>query len=245
MTSINRDNVVSLPDDFISVKDALVERLFKEVRSDNIFFDVILAGRAGVGKSSTVNTLMDKKVTNVDRYKTGTTEIMTFQREYGGIKFRFTDTPGLCDSMQEERKDIQNLTELKKRIAGSFCLLYITEIDSSRVASDEKRAIKMLTETLGKTVWNQSIIVFTGTDRTSSQDYESVLSKRSELLKETIYAFSKINVEEQISVVSLSNNLKTLPNGQTWMPTLYEKILQALVVYPSIQKIRQNHLRKA
>jgi predicted GTPase len=209
--------------------------------SDNIIFDVVLTGRSGVGKTSTINTLMGHEVSKVDKYKPGTKDLMTFQHNYQGVNFYLTDTPGLCDDIPAELNNRKYLTKITDSIKKPFCLLYVTELDAARVSSDEKNSIKHINETFDKSLWHKTIIVFTGADRVLSEDFQSLVSQRGELIYEEISKYTRIDPPNFIPIIPISNVSDILPNGDMWKPTLYAGILDKLVVTPYVNQIKRNH----
>ena len=75
----------------------------------------VLAGRTGVGKSSTVNKLLGRQEAKVGKYEPTTMSVETYEHEKNGIKFTIVDTPGLCDDLEELGNDQEYLNLMKSK----------------------------------------------------------------------------------------------------------------------------------
>ena len=120
------------------------------------------------------------------------------------------DTPGLCDSLPETGNDDAYLQKIKAAVSDIDCLLFVTDLSASRVTGDEKRAIQLINKAFGKEVWHHAIIVFTRADLVSSSTYQKQLGIRTQLIRETIRAFSPPETRYRtIASVALSNEQDT------------------------------------
>ncbi|MCV3213991.1 50S ribosome-binding GTPase [Plectonema radiosum NIES-515] len=61
---------------------------------------LLLVGRTGVGKSSTVNSLMGEKIAKVGDDEATTVEVKAYDRKINDVNFTVFDTPGLCDDFE-------------------------------------------------------------------------------------------------------------------------------------------------
>ena len=107
-------------------------------------FSFLLVGRTGVGKSSTVNSLMGQDVAPTDAYQPMTSTVQPYPHTINGVKFTLVDTPGLCDELEEQGKDKEYLDLIQASVNAIDSLWYVTRLDDARVSSDEKRGIKIL-----------------------------------------------------------------------------------------------------
>lgn len=188
----------------------------------------LLAGRTGVGKSSTINSLIGKEVAPVGDYEATTMSVETYDSDVDGIKFTVIDTPGLCDDLEEVDNDDKYLGMIKNKINNFDCLWFVTRLDETRVSSDEKRGIKMISEALGADAWKHSIIVFTFACNVGQDKFKEALSKRAELIKKEIARHSSASVAEDVPAVAVDNIAQKLPDGSEWLGDLYTKIWQRI-----------------
>ena len=168
----------------------------KLIKAKNRKFHFLLIGRTGVGKSSTINSLLGKDIAKVGAYEPTTMGVENFESEIEGIKFSVIDTPGLCDDI-EDANDDKYIGLIQKQVKEIDCVLFVTELSATRVTSDEKRGIKLITQSLTPEVWNNSVIIFTFADNVPSERYQEALAKRSELIRSEIW-------------ISLHSNLNTV-----------------------------------
>ena len=180
----------------------------------------LLIGRTGVGKSSTINSLLGSEVAPTGKYQPTTMEIETYTHNHNGFFYKITDTPGLCDDLPEIGNDHAYLKKIGEVLKDIDCVWFVTELDAARVTSDEKRGIKLITEALGVKLWAKAVIVFTRADKSS--DFEMDLSERTKIIRCEIgkyYSHSEI-----IPSVAVSNTTSILPNGKPWLGELFTQV---------------------
>jgi GTP-binding protein EngB required for normal cell division len=188
---------------------------------------LLLAGRTGVGKSSTINSLLGAEVAPVGKFRPTTMSVATYAHEHGGLQYHIVDTPGLCDDLPEVGNDQRYLAAIRDVSAQADCLLFVTELDAARVSGDERRGIKILTEALGASVWEHALIVFTRADKVDAGDFEAALKERMSLLRETIAAYAPLHAA-YLPTLAVSNTSASLPNGKPWLSELFTQLLLRL-----------------
>ncbi len=205
--------------------DEAIEKLvlkFREVSQREITF--LLLGKTGVGKSSTVNTLIGKQVADVGDYEPITFTVKYYHSQIQGINFSIIDTPGLCDDLPERSKDEIYLNEIKAKVANIDCVWFTTQLSETRLRPDEKRAISAITKTFGRQIWERSVIVFTFADLIHPTIYSDVLQKRTNRLTDAIAEYIGADIAMNIPSVAVSNIFDTTPDGQPWLGELYTKV---------------------
>lgn len=199
----------------------LKEKFLLASQRDFVF---LLVGRTGVGKSSTVNSLMGKEVTQVGDYEPTTMEVKEYQAELGGIQFTVVDTPGLCDDFEAEGNDYKYLSLMREKVKQIDSMWFVSRLDETRVTSDEKRGIKLISEAFGPEVWNHAIIVFTFSNNVDPLKFEDAFQKRSELIRKEIKKYSQAQIAMDVSSVAVDNFKDTNPDGEMWLGELYTKV---------------------
>jgi hypothetical protein len=189
--------------------------------AQNENFTFLLVGRTGVGKSSSVNSLMDKEVAKVGDYVPTTMTIESFENEAFGMKFTIVDTPGLCDDLEEEGKDDIYLEKIRAQVPKIDCLWFVTRLDDTRVSSDEKRAIRLIPAGCGKDIWERAIIVFTYANAVSKEKYEEAVQKRTELIRLEIARWTNTSIAAKIPSVAIDNKTRMTPDEKEWLGDLY------------------------
>ena len=197
-------------------------------------FTFLLVGRAGVGKSSLINSLMDKEVAT-GHYEATTMMVVSYPHEVAGIKFKIVDTPGLCDDLEEEGNDARYLELIRSEVPEIDCLLYITRLDDMRVLPSEKRAIRLVSDGLGKDIWKHAVIVFTHANDvhySSSvppvEQYQSTYKERTSLIRKEIALWTDSSTADKVPSVAIDNRMRTTPDGKEWLGILYKETLERI-----------------
>ncbi len=187
-------------------------------------FTFLLVGKTGVGKSSTINILMGKEIAPVGEYEPTTMDIKNYHCEFNGVKVVVTDTPGLCDDLEEAGNDYKYLEMIRSQVKQVDSMWFVTRLDDTRVSTDEKKAIKLIAECFKAKIWEQAIIVFTFADNLSPEKYPIALEKRTDLIRKEIAKYAGLVIADNVPAVGVSNNNSFTPDGNKWLGELFTQV---------------------
>jgi tRNA U34 5-carboxymethylaminomethyl modifying GTPase MnmE/TrmE len=188
-----------------------LERKVQSLTGQRLVFFVI--GRAGWGKSSTVNSLVGQDVCEVSDHETTTVDITGFNFEMNGVKAIIFDTPGLCDGSGNDRTYIE---KIRSQVKEPDSMLYINRLDETRITDNDKRGIKIISEALGIEAWKHAVIVFTFADKLSASEYQKKLTQRTQSVRQAIAECIKdTDIAYQIPAVAIVNKNTTQPDAKT------------------------------
>ncbi|MFM6016707.1 MAG: GTPase [Dolichospermum sp.] len=214
-----------------AIEEVFSKLIEKAVKRPLAFLEV---GRTGVGKSSTINTLIGRDVAEVGHLTATTMEVKTYNLAINDIKIQLIDTPGLCDDLEEKGNDLVYIERIKKGVPNQEIdlVLFFSSLmaDERSVLKDEKRAIKIISEAFGKKIWEQSVIVFTCACSRNIvlYEYQNDLKEWTKILKKEIKEYAGEDIAEQIPSVAVDNNSETTPDGQRWLGNLYTTSIQRI-----------------
>jgi GTP-binding protein EngB required for normal cell division len=203
------------------INNGLKQKL-KTVIDKKIVF--VLAGRTGVGKSSTVNSLLGREVAKVGKFEPTTVSVETYNHEINGINFTIVDTPGLCDDLEEASNDQEYLNMMKSKIKQMVSMWFVSRLDETRVSSDEKKGIKLISKAFGKEAWDCSVIIFTYANSISASEYQEAVDKRTELIRKEIAKYVGEDIANQIPSIAVDNQSETTPDGKKWLGEFFTKV---------------------
>jgi GTPase Era involved in 16S rRNA processing len=222
-----------LPEDIYNALSEEVKAVVEELKdrlnkAKGKAFTFLLIGRTGVGKSSTLNSLMGAKVAPVHDFDPCTTNVDIHETNLHGAIVRVIDTPGLCDTEGSDN-DAQYIELVRQKIPYTIdAVLFVSRLNEPRVDASEQRGLRLITEAFGELFWKKAVIVFTCSDMVPVSRLEEYLDERT---KRIHAALSKLqlsnNTVHVIPSVAVDNtNLeKVNPNGQTWIQQLYLTVL--------------------
>ena len=224
-------------DKFCSQHRDMGRELVEEIRqylneSGKRGFTCLLVGKTGVGKSSIINSLAGRDIARVGHFEPTTFEIQKYDVNSDEIPITFVDTPGLCDDLSEVGNDQRYLQMIRDEVPKIDLLLYVTKIDETRLALDEKRAIQLLSKAFSQEadIWSNSVINYTFANNyrkeTTGLDYEEFLQKRTDVIREEISEY--FDKAESIPYVALDNKCDTTPDGERWKGEFYTVLLERI-----------------
>ncbi|KAG1330575.1 Translocase of chloroplast 34, chloroplastic [Cocos nucifera] len=201
---------------FPAVTRSKLHELLGKLKQENVStLTILVMGKGGVGKSSTVNSIMGEGVAAVSAFQSEGSRPMMCSRTRAGFTLNIIDTPGLVEggNVSEQALEIIKRFLLNKTID---VLLYVDRLDAYRVDSLDLQVIKAITDTFGKRIWWRTLVVLTHAQLSPPDGlcYDDFFAKRSEALLKYIRLGARIKKQE----------LEILPDGTAWIPNLVEVI---------------------
>lgn len=203
---------------------------------------ILVMGKGGVGKSSTVNSILGERVATVSAFQSEGLRPIMCSRTRAGFTLNVIDTPGIVEGgyVNEQALEIIKRFLLNKTID---VLLYVDRLDAYRVDNLDRQVVKAITDFLGKGIWERGVVVLTHAQLSPPDglNYDDFLAKRSEALLKYIRLGAKIKKQEfqdktiPVALVENSGRCKTneegekiLPNGTVWIPCLVQTITDVI-----------------
>lgn len=201
----------------------LAKRLKEAYTREFVF---LLVGRTGVGKSSTINQLMGEEVAKVGDFEPMTMSVEQYKLPIDNINFVVFDTPGLCDDIPEKGNDKGYIKKIKDKIKYVDCVLYVTPLSDTRIRSDERYGLELITKAFGEKIWMNSLLVFTFADQVKPEKYTYSLETRSRLIREVIQRDVSSEITSNIPSVAIDNTSNVTPDGKPWLGELYTTVVE-------------------
>ncbi|KAF9600895.1 hypothetical protein IFM89_013802 [Coptis chinensis] len=174
-------------------------------------------GKGGVGKSSTVNSLIGERVVAVSAFQSEVPRPVMVSRSRSGFTLNIIDTPGLIEGgyVNEQALDTIKRFLLNRTID---VLLSVDRLDAYRVDNLDRQIIKAISDSFGNRIWCRGLVVLTHAQLSPPDglNYDDFLSKRSVALLKIVRTGARFR-KQDIQGVSVLNhgllNLKGLPSA--------------------------------
>jgi len=213
-----------MSDELATIFIEALKRKVREISGQRLVFFVV--GRAGWGKSSTVNSLIGEYKCIVDDDEPTTTEVTELDFVMNNVKCTIFDTPGLCDGSGNDEKYIQMI---RSKVQNPDSMLYVNRLDETRLTDNDTRTIKIISEALGVRVWENAVIVFTFSNNVNKSKYSEKLERRTKKIRKAIAdCIQNTEVANQIPAVPIDNKSETTPDGKEWLGEFFTVIVDRI-----------------
>ena len=210
---------------------SLKQRFEEWLQGTNKTLNILVTGKTGVGKSRLVNALVGRPVAAEGRTKDSCTVAMApYSVVIESIKVFVWDSRGLQDDTYNEELHLQDLQKINDE-HGFDVFIYCLKMDDSRFYSEDKNAIRKLTDRLGpQNLWKNAVVALTFANRIADPDDGDELEYFSRELSEWKKAIYDILTELRVdpdtrsalSIVPAGNYKKLqLPTCQNWLSELW------------------------
>jgi len=219
-------------------------KFWRETRPDRKTFTILMLGRSGAGKSSTVNSMFGEMVCTVNAFQPETGMSSMTSRYADGVVLRIIDTPGFLDVRDSPAVNVQHTENIRSMVRDKQidCVFYVDRLDSKRVDPADQLVLKNVTNMLGKEVWRHAVVVLTRgcmvpPDSMTWSDYVkgrtnvliNVIRGREIADNETL-ELPYVIVENSKHCPTNSDREAVLPDGIPWLPNLFDKAFQVCIL---------------
>ncbi|KAK4353866.1 hypothetical protein RND71_026060 [Anisodus tanguticus] len=215
-----------------ATQEKLLELIGKLKQESGSTLTVLVMGKGGVGKSSTVNSILGERTVAVSAFQVScfsvrnSTPVMV-SRSWERFALNIIDTPGLVEGgyVNDQALDLikrqvftcWNVSELLLVVwfllnKAIDVLLYVDRLDTYRVDNLDGQIVTAITDSFGKEIWHRGLVVLTRA-QVSPPDglsYDEFTSRRSEELSKIVCLGARIRKQEvkasSIPIVCVENS---------------------------------------
>ncbi|KAJ0988427.1 hypothetical protein J5N97_006783 [Dioscorea zingiberensis] len=241
---------------FSDSTQAKLDLLFENLKQENVStLTILVMGKSGVGKSSTVNSIFGERVASVSAFQSEGPSPLMFSRSRGGFTLNVIDTPGLVEGGYVNEHAINTIKRfLLNKTIDVF--IYVDRFDVYRQDNLDRQVIKAITDSFGNGIWRRGLVVLTHAQFTPPADaYYAFSAKRSEAILKFIRLGAYIKTREfqdyGISVVLVENSSRCkmdglgeriLPDGTAWFPHLMRVITDVAMNHSKAITVKQKFI---
>ena len=187
---------------------------------------MIVVGKTGVGKSTLINNIFGKKLAEVGdglELQTKTTKVLN--KNINGTRVKICDTPGFRDGQDKDYEYSQEMTHM---CSNPDVILFCIRMDETRWTDNYKATVLGLTNALGKSSWNNMVLVLTFADKVDFDEIiETEMRWKEKVSKQLILIGVDKEVADRIPIVMSGNSVDPVSSGfGNWLPKLFTACLR-------------------
>ncbi|GJS92316.1 translocase of chloroplast 159, chloroplastic [Tanacetum coccineum] len=170
---------------------------------------ILAIGKTGIGKSATINSIFSENKASTNAFDPGTTIIQEIVGTIEGIQLRVIDTPGLKCSPFERSYNLKILKSIKRLVRKHTpdVVLYVDRLDTHTQADDDSHLLRLITSSLGSSVWRNCIIALThARSSPTDESFRGFVYQRCRFTQEQIHSHGGSNDEHMLNPVWLVEN---------------------------------------
>ncbi|CAN1798926.1 Translocase of chloroplast 90, chloroplastic [Linum perenne] len=195
---------------------------------------ILVLGKTGVGKSATINSLLDQRTTITSAFQPATHRIQEITGILNGVRVTFIDTPGFLPSsacsIRRNRKIMSSVKRFIRRSPPDI-VLFVERLGHINMGRCDFPLLKLMTEVFGNAIWFNTMIIMTHASSVLPEgssggpvSYESYVTRCSKMMQHCIHEAvldstlenPMVLVENHPQCEKNSNGDAVLPNGQVW-----------------------------
>lgn len=200
---------------------------------------ILVLGKGGAGKSSTVNSLLNEKAANVLPFQQDNTRPVTYSRRApSGFVVHVIDTPSLLDQdvVAEGRLEAVAKCIKDKEIDA---VLFLDRLDEYSVGTVDAALIKGVTRFFGPSIWDTTVLCFSRGNESSAPpgvDFYEHVAQRENQLKKAIAAAGGKSADMACALIENSSRCPTNVDGEKvvsgdtpWITDVFEKVVELVL----------------
>jgi GTPase SAR1 family protein len=148
---------------------------------------VVFVGKQGVGKSSTLNSVLNERVAQSAPFQPESLRPLLAARQAAGFTVSFLDTPGLLEGDQVSQRGLASV-KLAMKDREVHAVVYMDRLDGWRVDNSDRAVFKALDEQFGRQIWERTILGFSHGQLSppNSMKYEDYVQQRAETVRKAV-----------------------------------------------------------